>query len=76
MFPADIPDAAQPLLLPTVLPVRDDGARPWHRFVPDECRTGCHVVLSVPPGGENYTMTLLDARDEDMRVVWERSFAT
>ncbi len=76
MFPADIPDAAQPLLLPTVLPVRDDGARPWHRFVPDPCRTGCHVVLSVPPGGENYTMTLLDARDEDMRVVWERSFAT
>ena len=70
----DAPDEAQPMIVPTVLPVRDEGERPWWRFVPDACRTGCHAVVTVPPGGESYTLTLLDARDEDMRVVFETNF--
>ena len=59
------------MIVPTVLPVRDEGERPWWRFVPDACRTGCHAIVTVPPGGETYTLTLLDARDEDMRVAIE-----
>ena len=70
------PDSEQPLLVPTVLPVTDAGPRPWWRFVPEPCRTGCHVVLSVPPGGETFTMTLLDARDEEMRVTAVCEFET
>ena len=44
--------------------------------VPDACRTGCHVVVTVPPGGERYSVSLLDARDEAMRVATERVFLT
>lgn len=76
IFDPAVPDAEQPLLLPTVLPVRPDGERPWWRFVPDACRTGCHVVLAVPPGGETYSLSLLDARDEEMRVVAVYDFTT
>ena len=76
IFDPSVPDAEQPLLLPTVLPVRPDGERPWWRFVPEPCRTGCHVVLAVPPGGETYSLTLLDASDEAMRVSAEFEFRT
>ena len=27
-----------------------------------------HIVLSVPPGGETYSLSFLDARDEKMTV--------
>ena len=70
------PDSAQPLLLPTVLPVRYDGERPWWKFVPPQCRDGCHVVLSVFPGGERYALELVDARDEESRLVARFDFAT
>ena len=56
--------------------MRPDGERPWWRFVPEACRTGCHVVLTVPPGGETFSMTLVDARDEEMRVAAEYGFST
>ena len=72
----DAPDDAQPLLVPTVLPVTEAGERPWWRFVPDACRTGCHAVVTVPPGGETFRLDLLDARDEAMRVVDSRTFRT
>ncbi len=69
IFDSSKPDSEQPMLLTTVLPVRFDGARPWWKFVPDACRRhGCHVVLSVPPGGQSWEIELLDARDEEMRV--------
>ena len=29
---------------------------------------GVHSVIDVPPGGEAFTLTLLDARDENMTV--------
>ena len=72
----DAPDDAQPLLVPTVLPVTETDERPWWRFVPDACRTGCHAVVTVPPGGETFRLDLLDARDEAMRVVDSRTFRT
>ena len=69
------PDDAQPLLLPTVLPVTEAGERPWWRFVPAPCRDGCHVVVRVPRGGERFSIELLDARDESMRVRASYDFA-
>lgn len=69
----DAPDALQPAIFPTVLPDGDD-SEPWRRRVPDACREGCHVVVAVPPGGETFTVTLLDARDEEMRVAAEFGF--
>ena len=41
---------------------------------PEQVYSGVHSVIDVPPGGETFTLTLLDARDEDMRVVYEQSF--
>ncbi len=70
------PDEAQPLLVPTVLPVTEAGPLPWWRFVPDACRTGCHAVVTVPPGGDTFSLTLLDARDEEMRVAASYRFIT
>ena len=37
--------------------------------VPPETLNGAHVVVKVLPGGENYRIYLLDARDESMRVM-------
>jgi hypothetical protein len=72
----DASDEAQPMLVPTVLPVRDEGERPWWRFVPEACRTGCHAIVTVPPGGDTFTLSLLDARDEEMRIAAEYVFQT
>ena len=38
---------------------------------PEAIYAGVHSVIDVPPGGETFTLTLLDAHDEDMRVVDE-----
>lgn len=65
-----------PLIVPTVLPVRPEGERPWWKSVPPQCRTGAHVIVTVPPGGETFSISLLDARDEEMRVVAEYAFET
>ena len=69
IFDPATPDDAQPLLIPTVLPVRHDGERPWWRFTPQACRTGCHVVVTVPEGGETFGVELIDARREDGEVL-------
>lgn len=37
--------------------------------LPKQVYNGVHSVIDVPPGGETFTLTLLDARDEDMRIV-------
>ncbi len=36
--------------------------------VPEAVYEGAHIVLSVPPGGESYSLSFLDARDEKMTV--------
>jgi hypothetical protein len=37
--------------------------------VPPETLGGAHVVVKVLPGGNDYRIYLLDARDESMRVL-------
>ena len=64
------------LVVPTVLPVRFDGERPWWRFVPDACRTGVHAVVTVRPDGESYALDLLDARTEDAPALAHFDFET
>ena len=58
----------RPLLLPQLLMPRQKKWFSDHGIVlpyPD----AVHVVVRVSPGGENYRVYLLDARDEQMRVV-------
>ena len=58
-------------IFPGVMPVerrRAEGNRPWMRNVPEAVYEGSHIVLSVPPGGETYTVTCLTAADESMRI--------
>ena len=70
------PDAEQPMLIPTVLPTNGNLDSPWRRFVPEECKNGCHIVVTVPPGGETFSIALIDARDETMRLAAEYGFKT
>jgi hypothetical protein len=59
------------LICPGVMPVerrRAEGGRMWMKDVPNEVWEGSHIVLSVPPGGERYSLSFLDARDEKMTV--------
>ena len=53
---------------------RAAGDSPWLRDVPPAVYEPAHIVVSVPPGGEDYTVTFLDARDEAMRVKGVRRF--
>lgn len=47
----------------------EDRDRSWTKNVVDAVKTsGAHVVLTVPEGGRNYTMTCLDAASIDLRV--------
>ena len=60
------------LICPCVMPVerrRAEGGAAWMKDVPEAVYGGAHIVLSVPPGGESYSLAFLDARDEEMRVL-------
>ena len=48
---------------------REYAGRPFMRNIPAETRNGVHVVVKVMPGGDDWKIYLLDARDESMRVV-------
>jgi hypothetical protein len=41
---------------------------------PDEVYGGVHSIVDVPSGGETFMLSLVDARDEEMRVVFSREF--
>ena len=59
------------LICPGILPVerrRAEGDRAWMKDVPAEVYDGAHVVLTVPPGGEDYSISFIGAADEEMRV--------
>ena len=43
---------------------------------PDEVYGGVHSIIDVPPVGETFTLSLVDAHDEDMRVVYSRRFSS
>ena len=42
--------------------------RAWMKDVPEAVYEPAHIILSVPPGGESYSLSFLDARDENMTV--------
>ena len=45
-----------------------DAQRPWLKDVPEACYEGAHVVVDVPPGGKEFSVSLVSAADESMRV--------
>ena len=45
-------------------------------IAPETFGKGCHIVITVPPGGSRYTVTCIDAVDEAMRIKGEYSFST
>lgn len=47
---------------------RAEDGRAWMTDVPESVYEGAHIVLSVPPGGERYSLSFLDARDDNMTV--------
>ncbi|MBO7722068.1 MAG: MBL fold metallo-hydrolase [Kiritimatiellae bacterium] len=57
-----------PGIVPTFFMKKDGIMRPWMKKTADPCWEGAHIVLSVPPGGERYTMTCISAADESMTV--------
>ncbi|MGI6496964.1 MAG: MBL fold metallo-hydrolase [Kiritimatiellia bacterium] len=50
-------------------------SRPCHD-VPEPAYAGAHVVLSVPSGGETFSLAYLSADDESMRVLEAREYAS
>ena len=62
---------ARPLLLPQLMsPIQREWFETRKESLPFSA-PAVHVVIRVPPGGESYHVYLLDARDEEMRVVAE-----
>lgn len=51
-----------------------DAGRPWMGDIAEETFGGAHVVVSVPPGGREYTVAFLDAGDEAAIVKGEYRF--
>lgn len=45
-----------------------DAMRPWLKDVPEACFEGAHVVVDVPHGGKRFSVSLVSAADESMRV--------
>ena len=65
------------LILPTVFPAErqiSDAGRPWMGDIAPESFRGCHVVITVPPGGRTYGIACLSAVDESMKVVGAYDF--
>ena len=63
--------AGKRLLLPGVMDAerrKTDAKEPYLTDVPEAVFTPSHVVVDVPPGGETFSVTCLDASDEDWRV--------
>ena len=46
-----------------------DAQRPWLKDVPEACYEGAHIVVDVPPGGKEFSVSFVSAADESMCVV-------
>lgn len=58
-----------PGIVPTFYINRDGGKRrPWMAKCPEPMWEGAHTVLTVQPGGADYSMTCIGASDESMVV--------
>lgn len=68
------------LLAPGVFPEprrTKEAGKPYFRDLAPECLgTGCHVVLTVPPGGATFDVAFVTAADESMRVLGTRQFVS
>lgn len=68
------------LLAPGVFPEprrTKEAGKPYFRDLAPECLgTGCHVVLTVPPGGATFDVAFVTAADESMRVLGTRHFVS
>ena len=65
------------IIIPTVFPAErqiSDAKMPWMPDIAPESFGGCHVVITVPPGGRTYTVACLDATDEKMKVIGAYDF--
>ena len=47
---------------------QEDAGSPWLDDIQPPCLDGAHIVLDVERGGEAYSVSCLDARDESMTV--------
>ena len=67
-------------LFPTVMTrerMAEDAGKAWMKDVAEAVKgDGAHVVLTVPQGGERYTMTCLNAYGADMNVLAEYAYET
>jgi len=66
-------------IFPTVMTEerrKQDAELAWLKDVAKETNIGTHVVVTVPEGGKTYSVTCIDARDEEMKVVANYGFET
>lgn len=59
------------LLCPGIMPVErrtEDAGKPWLDDVHPATYEGAHIVLNVPRGGKQFSITFLSANDEQMTV--------
>ena len=59
------------VVCPTVLTKerrKSEGERFWMKDIPAAVYEGAHVVVTVPPGGEKYSVSFIGASDEKMLV--------
>ena len=54
----------------------EDAGKPWLDDIAAPCFEGCHVVLTVPKGGKEYSITCVGAADESMTVKSVMNFKT
>ena len=63
-----------PGVLPPVLEEARAAGTPYIADIPPAAYEGGHVVITVPPGGETFTVQYLTAADESMRVTASYEF--
>ena len=59
------------IVCPGIMPEkrrREDAGSEWLKDVAEASYEGGHVILDVPQGGKNFTVTYLTAADESMLV--------
>lgn len=59
------------IVCPGIMPEkrrREDAGSPWLEDIPKASYEGGHMILDVPKGGKDFTLTYLTAADESMKV--------
>ena len=76
--PANSPEGRLPTLIPGVFPsprTECEAAEPYFAQLEPAClKTGCHVVLTVPPNATTFHVDCLSAADESMTVLSSRDY--